>query len=438
MPQSSWYNAERVRQPGSVVLARHLPELRASNERRRADRNVRAAFGENTSTTNLTSDELARLLGVVAMTAAGVQVTPDTAGRVATVYGCVALLAGTVAGLPLAVYERRDDDGRDKAAGHDYWWLLNERAADGWSAFSAWEYMVAARLFYGDAFAEILRASPFSNRIVGWRPLHPDNVQPFRADGVLHYRVTDGGKQRVVDAADILHVPSVGFDGLRSPSPITYAAREAVGSAIASEEYSARFYRQGATFDYALTTDAALTKDQIDVLRESLLARYGGASNSRVPLILSGGLKPNNLSITPNDAALLPTRRFTVEEICRIFGVPPHMVGHTEKTTSWGTGLAEQGSNFVRYVLRRHLRPIEQEINHKFWPSRARFFVEYVTEALEFGDLTARSNAYRVALGRAGEPGWMTVNEVRRIENLPPVAGGDRIATAAAQQEPAQ
>lgn len=425
----------RASVPGSAVLARVLPDLARANAERRMQRNVKAAFGENSVTQNLTVDELAKLIGAWSSTAAGVAVTPDTAGRVSAVYGCVALIAGAIATLPIGVFER-DGDVRRKIA-HDYWWLLNEQPNEAWAACSAWEYLVASRLFYGDAFAQLLRPSPNTNRIIGWKPLHPDRVQPFRAaDGRVYYRVTDeSGKQVIHDAADILHIPSLGFDGLRSPSAITYAAREAIGTALAAEEYSARFFAQGATFDYALQTEAKLDQAQIEVLRASLQAKYGGPGNSRMPLILTGGLKAEALSITPNDAALLPTRQFTVEEICRIFGVPPFMIGHTDKQTSWGTGVEAQGISFVKYTLRRYLTPIEQELNRKMWPTRARYFVEYNTAALERGDYKTRMEGYRVALGRAGEPGWMRVNEIRRLENMPP--DDDLDAAAVASSEPA-
>jgi HK97 family phage portal protein len=136
-------------------------------------------------------------------------------------------------------------------------------------------------------------------------------------------------------------------------------------------------------------------------------------------LILSGGLEPAQLSINSKDAEILATRLFTVEEISRILGVPPHMIGHTDKQTSFGTGIEQQGIGFVRYTLQRHLTPLKQELNRKFWPMRERLFMEHVVEALERADLKTRYEAYRIAMGRAGEMPWMDANEVRRRENLP-------------------
>jgi HK97 family phage portal protein len=406
---------------------------------------IKAVLPENGVVADLTADKLAQLLGATRMTASGIEVTPEIAMRVSAVYGCVALIAGAISTLPLPVYERVDEpDGSEsrRQARHDYWWMLNEQAyqqsSDAaaihpgtFSSAVAFEYFVASRLFYGDAFALIQRPNNFTNKVTGWIPLHPYRCQPFfDSQNFLRYRVTDRlGHVRVYDPSDILHVPSMGFDGLRSPSPITYAAREAIGMSLAAEEFSARFFSQGSTHDIALTTDKKLNEPQIDLLRQTYVAKYGGGKNSRVPLILSGGLKVEKLSITPQDAALIASRQFTVEEICRVIGVPPFMVGMTDKTTSWGSGVDSMGINFVKYTLRRHLTPIEQEFNRKLWPNRERFFVEYDTAALERGDFKTRNEGYRAALGGAGMPGYMTPDEVRHRENLPPIAGGDKLFT---------
>lgn len=388
---------------------------------------INAVLAENGAYSNLNADQLVQMLGASVATASGAVVTAETAMRVTAVYACTSLVAGAIATLPLPIYERDLEADTRARARHDYWWMLNEQTHENWSAAIAFEYFVAARMFYGDSFGRILRPHPFTNRSDGWVPLHPDRVEPFfTSQNALRYRVTHrDGTSEILDPSDILHVPSMGYDGLRSPSPITYAAREAIGNALSAEEYSSRFFSQGSTHDIALKTSKKLTEDQMQALRLSYIAKYGGGKNNRVPLVLSGGLEVEKLSITPNDAALLPTRQFTVEEICRVFGVPPWMVGHTEKTTSWGSGVEQQGIGFVKYTLRRYLTPIEQEFNRKLWPNRERYFVEYDTTALERGDFKTRMEGYRIALGRAGERPWMKSNEIRRAENLPPVEAND-------------
>lgn len=381
------------------------------------------AAGENAVTTGLTAEQLMQVLSVGNLTAAGVPVTPEVAMRQSTVYGCVALLSGAAAALPVGVFERVDDTRRK--ASHDYWWFLNEQANEDMSTFTAWQYLISGKLFYGDGFAELLRPSAASSRVIGWKPLHPLRVQPFvstgaGSEGRLYYRVTPAnGAPYVLDPADMIHLPSLGFDGLTSPSPITYAAREAIGAALAAENYSARFFNGGASFDYALKTAAKLDKTQLENLYLSLSMRTQ-QNGPRAPLILTGGLEPATLSWNLRDSEIVALRLLGVEEICRIFGVPPHLVGHTQKSTSWGTGLEEQGASFVRYTLQQLLTPIAQEFNRKLWPTRSRYFVEHITAALERGNLKARYEAYRVALGRAGEMPFMDADEIRRNENMPP------------------
>lgn len=388
------------------------------------------AAGENTTTSGLTAEQLMQVLGSGAGTAAGVAVTEDTALRVTTVYGCVDLLSGGVASLPVGVFERKGAD-RDKAD-HEYWWFLNEQANEDMSAYVAWQYVIAAKLLHGDGFAQLLRPSAYSSRVIGFKPLHPLRVQPFvsteaSSRGRLYYRVSPAnGEPYVLDPADMIHLPSLGFDGLTSPSPITYAAREVIGTALAAESYTGRFFNGGASFDYALKTASKLSKDQLDALQASLMLRNQQAGGARSPLILSGGLEPAQLSVNAKDAEILATRLFGVEEICRVFGVPPYLVQHQQKDASRGTGLEEMGSSFVRFALQRLLTPIAQELNRRLWPTRSRYFVEHVTAALERGNLKTRFEAYRIALGRAGEQPFMNVDQIRRLENMPPDASLQR------------
>jgi HK97 family phage portal protein len=372
------------------------------------------ALGEN-SASSATLSELTAMLGASSISASGASVTADSAMKVSAVYGCVSLIAGAIATLPLGVFERTAE-GRDKAD-HPYWWLFNEQASEGWTSSAAIEYIISSKLFYGDGFGRLIRAK--GGRVLGWEPLHPLSVYPFRHDGKILYRVTKSGEPPyTLDSSDVLHLPSLGFDGLTSPSPITYAAREAIGTAISAQQFSGQFFAGGANFDYALKTATKLTAEQLTQLTASLRSR--AQNGPRGPLILSGGLEPAQLSVNSKDAEILATRLFTVEEICRVFGVPPHMVGHTDKTTSWGSGIESQGIGFVRYTLQRHLTPMAQEVNRKLWPVRERYFVEHITAALERGDLKGRYEAYRIAMGRAGEMPFMDANEVRRLENMPP------------------
>lgn len=399
-----------ARPQGSRVLGAWLSEREGAAERAGI-----VALGAN-STSSLTLSELTSMIGASSISASGASVTADSAMKVSAVYGCVSLIAGAISTLPLGVFQRTAE-GRDKAE-HPYWWLFNEQASEAWTSSAAIEYLVSSKLFYGDGFGRLIRSNR-SNQVVGWEPLHPLSVQPFKHEGRVLYRVTKSGEAPyTLDSSDMIHLPSLGFDGLTSPSPITYAAREAIGTAISAQQFSGQFFAGGANFDYALKTASKLTAEQLAQLKASLLGR--AQNGGRGPLILSGGLEPAQLSVNSKDAEILATRLFTVEEICRVFGVPPHMVGHTDKTTSWGSGIESQGIGFVRYTLQRHLTPMQQELNRKLWPVRERFFVEHITAALERGDLKGRYEAYRIALGRAGEMPFMEPDEVRRLENMPP------------------
>ena len=312
------------------------------------------------------------------------------------------------------------------------------------SAAAFWEYLVTANLLYGDAFAEIVRPSAATNAVKWLRPLHPRNVTvaSLDNDNGLVYTVTDpDGDEptRTILGADMLHIPGVGFNGKRSLSPIRNAGRNAVGIALAADQWSAGFFENGARPDFALTTDATLKPEQIDSLRSQWAERHSGAINRGKPVVMQGGLKVQPLTVPAEDAQLIETRRMQVEDIARIYGVPPHMIGHTTASTSWGSGIEQQAIGFVRFTLQRHLVRIEQEINRKFWPRSTAFFAEFNVSGLERGDYKARNEGYRVALGRAGEPGWMTINEVRRMENLAPLEGGDVVASnePAAAPDPA-
>jgi HK97 family phage portal protein len=429
MSQAFQIAQAKAKVPGSAVLN----AWRSAN----GPEATRAVQNLNQTRENLTIDELVRTIGSGFSTSSGSLVNEATAMKVSAVYACVALVAGAISTLPLNIYQRTDT-GREKAKNHPYWWFLNEQADDEISAAVFWEYLISSKMFYGDGFAEIIRPHYNSPDIAGLRVHHPLRVYPFRdINGKLWYRVTPlAGAQYVLAPADILHVPSLGFDGVMSPSPITYAARQAVGTAIATAEWNGKFFANGARPDFALETPGNMTKEQVEILRATWMDAYGGSGNSHKPAILTGGLKATPLTLSQADSQILQTASWNLEEICRVLGVPPFMVGSTEKTTSWGTGQENMGKGFVKYTLRRDLTKIQQEINRKFWPKRQKYFVEFDVTDIERGDLKTENEAFRVALGRAGEPGWLTVNEVRSMKLLAPVDGGDEVTKAIAPTDP--
>lgn len=393
--------------------------LRSLFKRLRGGHDVTPAVNNSLS---LGSAELYELLAG-SPAASGVAVNEASAMRVTAVYACVRLIAGAIASLPLAVY-RRTDEGRERVR-NDLWWLLNEQPCPTVSAAVFWEYLLAQMLLSGDALAEIERGRggaireliPLDSRAVGIR-----NVS-----GRLRYEFFRDGQWLGRDQDDILHIPGFGFDGTRGMSVIRHAAREAIGLALAAEAFSSRFFASGAHPDVALKVPGKMTQEQIDNLRRIWASKYGGAHNASLPIVLTEGTDLKEVTLSAQDSQLIEARRFQVADIARAFGVPPHMVGETDKSTSWGSGIEQQGIGFVQYTLAPHLNRIEQEINRKCFRTE-RLFVEFNVEGLLRGDSKARAEYYTRALGGTQNPAWMTPNEIRQLENLPPLAGGGHLA----------
>lgn len=369
---------------------------------------------------------------------AGVAVTERTAMCVSAVYASVALIGGAIAALPFHLFKRAPG-GRERYD-TDLWWLFNESPWAAWTAASAWSFAAQSIALKGDGFWRIRRVTPYTNAIEGFEPYHPDTVDPRRdGDRLVYVLANADGTIETIDQADMLHFPGIGFDGRRSLTPIRAALRAPAGIALAADEYAAAFFRNGARPDFALYTDGKLDPEAAAVLRNTWGERHGGPRNAHLPAVLTGGLKVQQLTMTAEDAQLLSTRKFQVEDIARIFGVPPHMIGYTEKTTSWGSGVEQMSIGFVRYTLRRYLDAMMQEINRKIWPQSRIYFGEFAVDALLDGDSKAQAEFFAKALGGPGTQGWMTINEVRRLKNLPPVEGGDQLifAGATATETPA-
>lgn len=428
MPTWSDIRARAAQPP--TLLARIQPELARTNAERRAQRAAGIQAHTYPSSSGSYGSQLYEwLVGDAQRSAAGVVVNERTIMCVGAVYAAVSLIAGAIASLPLPIYQRTPA-GRDRVdvqsntMAANLWWLLNEQPHRRLSAAVFWEYLVASLLLHGDAFARIERRG---SDVAGMIPVHPQCVQVKEdADRQGLVYVVEG-EPTAIPQDDMLHIPGIGFDGLRGLSPLRSAAKSAVGIALAADEYQARFFGNGARPDFALTSPGKLDEAQIAILRDTWQQRFGGAAKSHLPAILTGGLDVKPLNLSHEDMQIIATRQFQVVDIARIFGVPPHMIGETENTSSWGAGIEAMGIGFVRYTLQRHLVKIEQEINRKVFKRSLRWFAEFDVNGLERGDYKSRNEGYRTALGRAGEQGWMTANEIRRRENLPPIEGGDAL-----------
>lgn len=356
--------------------------------------------------------------------------TPLTEGEaysVTAVSASVQLISGAIASLPAHVYQRSDDGDLTRDQKTPLWWVLNEQFSPRWTAAAGWWFMTASKLLYGDAFAEIRR--DMAGRVIGILPVHPNRVRVvtdpegwrliyvISPDPTVINPSEDARKVRVIDSDDMLHVPGFGFNGTRGLSMLRYALRTAGPLAKNADVFSAQFLKNQARPDFSMSTDNNLTDDQFDRLEE-MLEKHRGPENAGKPMILEGGLKINSLTMPLEDVQLLETRKFQVEEIARAFMVPPFMIGHTEKTSSWGTGVEAMGAGFVRYTLRDHLVAFHNELNRKLFP-RAPYVIEFDTTELERGDTKAMFSAVRIGLGRAGEPAFLSVEEGRSILRLP-------------------
>lgn len=365
--------------------------------------------------------------------AAGVSVNDTSVMSISAVYACVALIGGTVASLPLQIYERQN--GSRVRVDHDYWWLFNERPNANYSAATMWESTVANLLLNGDGTMVMRRPYYGSSVINAVEWVNRRGVAIAKTKSGLQYRVTHlDGSQEYVDPSDMLHIPGPGFNGLHGMSQVYYVLRHSAGIALAADQYSAAFFENGARPDYALVHPGNPDKKQRDEILEAWMERHSGTSNAHKPAILAGGADVKELSMNAEDAQLISTRQHQVEEIARAFGVPPHMIGHTQASTSWGSGIEQMSLGFLKYTMLRHLEKIQQEVNAKLWPSRSKYFAEFNPSALEKADYKTRMEGYRIGLGRAGEPAFLRVNEVRNFENLPPDEELDTLAAQYLQQ----
>jgi HK97 family phage portal protein len=357
---------------------------------------------------------------------AGVPVTESTVMNVSAVYACIQLISGAMASLPLPIYERTTT-GRQRVD-HPLWWLLNEQPLPRCSASTFWRYMMTSKLLHGDGFALIKRKSAFSPEIVSITPWHPLAVNVYLNGDRLAYQFINyiggqGIESQMYDQDDVLHFTGVGFNGLRSVSPLRHALRNAAGIALAADKYSAEFFSASAKPEIVIKTEMAkLSGDQKELIIDAWKSIQQGDRTR--PGVLGAGMSLQELTINAEEAQLLQSRMFQIEDIARIYGVPPFMIGHTQNTTSWGSGVEQMGIGFVKYTLSQHIVDAEQEINRKLFLTEKNF-CEFNTAGLERGDIKTRNESYRIGLGRAGEPAWLTVNEVRLAENLPPIEGGD-------------
>ncbi len=366
---------------------------------------------------NAVSQALAFYFG---SSASGKSVTPRSAMQMSAVYACVRVIAETVASLPLHVYHYTSSS-KEKSLDHPLYSILHDEPNSEMTSFVWRETTLAHLLLWGNAYNQIIRSG--RGKIIGLYPLLPDKMQVDRdAGGMLIYEYTTRDNKLVrLRPEDILHIPGLGFDGVMGYSPIALE-KNAIGLGIAAEEYGSKFFAHGATPSGVLTHPNTVKNPS--ALRESWNAAYGGSSNTGKVAILEENMKFERISMPNNEAQFLESRKFQVNEICRIYRVPPHMIGDLEHATF--SNIEHQSISFAMHTIRPWLVRMEQSLNRALFSDKEKgvYYVRFNIDGLMRGSYKERMEGY--AIGR--QNGWLSANDIRELENMNPIEkanGGD-------------
>jgi len=362
-------------------------------------------------------------------TTSGKTVNERTAMQTTAVYACVRILAEAVAGLPLHVYQHKTDGGKEKLVSHPLYYLLHNEPNPEMTSFVFRETLMSHLLLWGNAYAQVIRDG--RGQVLALYPLLPSKMDIARtASGELTYTYyRDSEESRInpdsgsvkLRRDEVLHIPGLGFDGLVGYSPIAMA-KNAVGMAMATEEYGASFFANGANPGGVLE-HPGVVKDPKRV-RDSWNTVYQGSGNAHRIAVLEEGMKFQAIGIPPEQAQFLETRKFQINEIARIFRVPPHMVGDLEKSSF--SNIEQQSLEFVKYTLDPWVVRWEQALQQSLLlPSeKHRYFVKFNVDGLLRGDYQSRMSGYATAR----QNGWMSANDIRELEDMnriPAEDGGD-------------
>ena len=360
-------------------------------------------------------------------TTAGKSVTERSAMQMTAVYSCVRILAEAIAGLPIHLYRYTDAGGKEKALDHPLYILLHDEPNPEMSSFVFRETLMTHLLLWGNAYAQVIRNG--KGEVIALYPLMPNKMTVDRDEkGQLYFQYQRsieevGGKSETVilRLSDVLHIPGLGFDGLVGYSPIAMA-KNAIGLAIATEEFGSKFFANGAAPSGVLEHPGTIKDPQR--VREAWQSQFGGSQNSGKIAVLEEGMKYTPISISPEQAQFLETRKFQINEIARIFRVPPHMLADLEKSSF--SNIEQQSLEFVKYTLDPWVIRWEQSIQRTLLTPEEKksYFVKFNVEGLLRGDYQSRMNGYATAR----QNGWMSANDIRELENLdriPAEDGGD-------------
>jgi HK97 family phage portal protein len=352
-------------------------------------------------------------------TSSGKTVNELTAMQTTAVYACVRILAETIASLPLHTY-KYTASGKEKTPSHQLYYLLHDEPNPEMTSFVFRETLMSHLLLWGNAYAQIIRDG--RGQVLTLYPLLPDRMTVDRtSSGQIYYEYRKDTGYVILRPEEVLHIPGLGFDGLIGYSPIAMA-KNAIGMAIATEEYGAKFFANGANPGGVLE-HPGVVKDPARI-RESWNAVYQGSGNAHRVAVLEEGMKFQSIGIPPEQAQFLETRKFQINEIARIFRIPPHMIGDLEKSSF--SNIEQQSLEFVKYTLDPWVVRWEQAMQRALLSpgEKKDYFIKFNVDGLLRGDYQSRMNGY--AVGR--QNGWMSSNDIRELENLnriPEELGGD-------------
>lgn len=350
-------------------------------------------------------------------------------------WACVQLIAGTIASLPLMVYRTDKNGVRTVAHDHPLYFVLHDSPNYDQTAVDFWEFMAASIELQGNAYAVIERRR--NGELYALHPVRPDKVTARRSnDGGIEYEWTEEGRRIVKAGESVLHIRGPMGDALSGASTLA-VCRGVFDDAMSAENAAGAMFGNSINPSGILSTrpEVRLSKEQRENLEKALAEKHAGAVRRGAPMVVDNGMTWTQLSINPHDAEMLETRKFNGEQVCRLFGVPPAMVGYGDKASNWGTGKEVDVLGFQKFTLRKRLKRIEQALAKQLVPLAQRraegLTIEFNFEGLLRGDTASRYDAYE----RAIRMGIATRNEVRALENLPPIEGGD-VVTVQMQDVP--
>ncbi|WP_145186094.1 phage portal protein [Pseudomonas sp. URMO17WK12:I11] len=357
-------------------------------------------------------------------------ISDERALQIATVFACVRLISTVSAGLPLDVFETKGDDRLKVGMNNPLARLLRFSPNQFMTAVEFREAMTMQLCFYGNAYALIERNSV--GDVISLMPLLSVNMDVRLENKRVVYRYRRDNECANFKASEIFHLKGFGFNGLVGLSPIAFAAKT-TGVAVAMEDQQRDFYANGAKSPQILSTgDQTLSDAQRDQIEENFKEISGGPVRKRL-WVLEAGFTTQPIGVSAQDAETMAARKFQVSELARFFGVPPHLVGDVEKSTSWGTGIEQQNLGFLQYTLSPYLNRWEYAIER--WLLKpgdvGRYHAEHNIDGLLRGDSAARA----AFMGTLADKGLRTINELRRLDNMPPLPGGD-VATRQSQNVP--